>query len=204
MHAIAASRYAHANHPVLNCFESAPEVRAPCSASVTPPRGSYDPVRLPPGPPSELRPPTGTGSPMTPNTLTSMPCPIPRRIETGASVGCFPIPRDLPRYSAGSASTASLSRLAQASLALRPTGSLNRPSGLDREAPIHPVARTNRLPATRSTDNSCGSYLHWCYAPSGALRSRARSINRTNRGKFLLRVPATCPRPVGGSKFGWA
>jgi hypothetical protein len=143
-------------------------------------------------------------SPDDPHHPSSVPCPLPRRIETSARVGCFPVPRGLPRISAGSASATSLSGPAQASLALRPTGSLNRPSGLDREAPIHPVARTNRLPATRSTDNSCGSYLHWCYAPSGALRSRARSINRTNRGKFLLRVPATCPRPVGGSKFGWA
>ncbi len=39
----------------------------------------------------------------------------------------FPIPRGLPRETGGSASTISLSRPAQASLALRPAGSLNRP-----------------------------------------------------------------------------
>ncbi len=39
----------------------------------------------------------------------------------------LPCPRGLPRYSGGSASTPSLSRPAQASLALRPAGSLNRP-----------------------------------------------------------------------------
>ncbi len=64
--------------------------------------------------------------PITRSTLTSVPCPLPRRIETGAHVDCFPIPRGLPRYPGGSASATSLSRPAQASLALRPTGSLNR------------------------------------------------------------------------------
>ncbi len=39
----------------------------------------------------------------------------------------LPCPRGLPRYSGGSASTPSLSRPAQASLALRPAGSLDRP-----------------------------------------------------------------------------
>ena len=69
-----------------------------------------------------------------------MPCPIPRRTGTGAGIGCFPVPRGLPvraayaaplaRRSAltpgGSASATSLSRPAQASLALRPEGSLTR------------------------------------------------------------------------------
>src|SRR5262245_420991 len=48
--------------------------------------------------------------PITRSTLTSVPCPLPRRIETGACVDCFPIPRSLPRYSGGSASATSLSR----------------------------------------------------------------------------------------------
>jgi hypothetical protein len=46
-----------------------------------------------------------------------------RRIETGARVGCFPVPRGLPRNSGGSASATSLSRPPQASLMLRPVGS---------------------------------------------------------------------------------
>ncbi len=56
-----------------------------------------------------------------------MPCPVPRRTRTGAHVGCFPVPRGLPRITGGSASATSLSRPAQASLELRPVGSLNRP-----------------------------------------------------------------------------
>ena len=66
-------------------------------------------------------------SPDYPDHLPNVPCPLPRWIGTGACVGCFPIPRGLPRQTGGSASTSSLSRPAQASLALRPAGSLDRP-----------------------------------------------------------------------------
>ncbi len=58
---------------------------------------------------------------------SDVPCPVPRRTRTGAHVGCFPLPRGLPLISGGSASATSLSRPAQASLELRPVGSLNRP-----------------------------------------------------------------------------
>ena len=73
----------------------------------------------------DLRP--GRVSPDYPDHPSDVPCPLPRRTETGALVGYFPVPRGLPRYSGGSASASSLSRPAQASLALRPTGSLGRP-----------------------------------------------------------------------------
>jgi len=66
-------------------------------------------------------------SPDYPYHLSDVPCPLPRRIKTGAPVGAFPISLGLPRFSGGSASASSLSRPAQASLALRPTGSLSRP-----------------------------------------------------------------------------
>ena len=66
-------------------------------------------------------------SPDDPDHPSDMPCPLPRRIETGASVDCFPIPRGLPRITGGSASATYLSRPARASHALRPAGSLNRP-----------------------------------------------------------------------------
>jgi hypothetical protein len=58
--------------PILVFVESAPEVRALPSAGVTRPHRSYNPVRLPPGPPpiatSEARPPTGTGLPRLPGS----------------------------------------------------------------------------------------------------------------------------------------
>ena len=123
---------AHRQSPILGSFESVPEVRVLSSAGITRPHRSYDPVRLPPGPPCsprrwrcDLRP--ERASPDYPDHLSNVPCPIPRWIGTGAYVGCFPIPRGLPRFPGGSASTISLSRPAQTSLALRPAGSLNRP-----------------------------------------------------------------------------
>ena len=65
--------------------------------------------------------------PITRTTFPTCRAQYPRWIGTGAYVGCFPIPRGLPRFPGGSASTISLSRPAQTSLALRPAGSLNRP-----------------------------------------------------------------------------
>ena len=68
-----------ANHLHLTIFESAPEVRVLCSAGVTRPRRSYDPVRHPLA--AALRDVeaatlTNNGSPPT-----DVPCPLPRRIE---------------------------------------------------------------------------------------------------------------------------
>ena len=123
---------AHRQSPILVFVKSAPEVRVLSSAGITRPQRYYDPVRLPPGPPclprrwsSDLRP--KRASPDYPDHLPNVPCPLPRWIGAGAYVGCFPIPRGLPRQTGGSASTSSLSRPAQASLALRPAGSLDRP-----------------------------------------------------------------------------
>ena len=48
----------------------------------------------------------------------------PERVRCPVS---FPVPRGLPRYPVGSASTSLLSRPAQTSLTLRPAGSLGRP-----------------------------------------------------------------------------
>ena len=65
-------------------------------------------------------------SPIYPQHLSNVPFPIPRWTKTGASVGFFPISRGLLRSIGGSAPTTSLSRPAQASLALRPAGLLSR------------------------------------------------------------------------------
>ena len=86
---------AHRQSPILGSFESVPEVRVLSSAGITRPHRSYDPVRLPPGPPCsprrwrcDLRP--ERASPDYPDHLSNVPCPIPRWIGTGAYVGCFP------------------------------------------------------------------------------------------------------------------
>jgi hypothetical protein len=52
-------------------------------------------------------------SPDYPDHPSGVPCPIPRRIATDAR-RLLPVPRGLPRFSAGSASAPSLSRPAQA------------------------------------------------------------------------------------------
>jgi hypothetical protein len=111
--------------------KSAPEVRALCSAGITQPQRSYDPVRLPPWPPPESDVEAATlardGSP--PITRTTFPtC---RAHYPGGSRGCacrlLPHACGLPQMTGGSASAFELSRPAQASLTLRPIGSLSHP-----------------------------------------------------------------------------
>jgi hypothetical protein len=73
-----------------------------------------------------------------------------------------------PRYSGGSASATSLSRLLRLHSRYGPLARSTAQGGLCRKAPARPVTRTSRLPATRLIDNSLGrTYLHWCCAPSG-------------------------------------
>ena len=98
---------------------------------------------------SEARPPSHTGLPRYPVRPSDMPCPLPRWTETGASVGCFPAPPGLPRYSGGSASMTSLSRPAQALLTLRPADCSTAQGGLCHEASARPVTRPSRSSATR-------------------------------------------------------
>ena len=66
-----------------------------------------------------------------PPPITRTTIPTCRAHYPGGSDGCtcrlLPHPRGLPRYSGGSASASSLSRPAQASLALRPAGLLQPP-----------------------------------------------------------------------------
>src|SRR5262245_18018369 len=115
----------------LAIFESAPEVRVLCSAGITRPQRSNDPVRLPPKPPPEvtLRPlpsPT-TGLPLQPRTTLPTCC---AHYPGGSSrCACRLLPRScsLPQMAGGSASALSLSRPAQALRVLRPVGSLSHP-----------------------------------------------------------------------------
>src|SRR5580704_6793255 len=135
-----------ANHLHLAFFESTPEVRVLSSAGVTRLQRSYDPVRLPPVPPPEatLRPLPShqTGLPQLPEP----PFPTCRAHYPGGSSGCscrlLPRSRGLPQMAGGSASALSLSRPAQASLTLRPAGSLSRP-----QATFVTRLRPMRLPA---------------------------------------------------------
>jgi hypothetical protein len=95
------------------------------------PQRSYDPVRLPPMPPPEatLRPLPSqqTGLPRLPEPPFRRAAPTTPADRAGAHVDCFPASRSLAKMAGGSPSALSLSRLAQALLALRPAGSLNGP-----------------------------------------------------------------------------
>jgi hypothetical protein len=121
-----------ANHLHLAFFESTPEVRVLPSTSITRLQWSYDPVRLPPMPPPEatLRPLPShqTGLPRLPEPPFRRAVPTTPADRAGALVDCFPASRGLPPMAGESATALLLSafRPAQASLTLRPAGSLSR------------------------------------------------------------------------------
>ena len=84
------------------------------------PSAHYGPVRLPPRPPL-----LDASRPLPSPATASVPCPLPRRIERVLLSITSPFTRPSPHL-AGSASALWISRPAQASLALRPAGSLDR------------------------------------------------------------------------------
>ena len=108
-----------------------PEVRALCSGGITRHHRSYVPVRLPPGPPPVNGVEAATLAQNGPPPITRTTFPTCRAHYPDGSSGCacrsLPRPCSLPQMAGGSASALSLSRPAQASLALRPAGSLSRP-----------------------------------------------------------------------------
>ena len=160
---------AHRQSPLLGFFESTPEVRALPSAGITRLHRYYDPVRLPPAAAALRRrrgryPHAHGGSPpVTRITLPTCRAHYPGGPERVRLSVASPSTCGLPRNSGGSASTTSLSRPAQASLALRPAGLLNRPRrplsrGFDPTG--YPDQAARQLP--ESTDNSLGgTFLHW-------------------------------------------
>ena len=108
-----------------------PEVRVLCSAGITQPQRSYDPVRLPHGPPPDNGVEAATLAHNGPPPITRNTFPTCRAHYPGGPSGCIcrflPRPCCLPQMAGGSASALSLSRPAQASRMLRPIGSLSRP-----------------------------------------------------------------------------
>ncbi len=160
-------KQAFANVPLRSFFDSAPEVRALCSAGITRLQRSYGPVRLPV--PAAI-PSDGVGAMLHRHwvslsnaiCLPGMPCSLPRWTEPCA---CRFLPGSccLPRFHGGSASTTSLSRPAQASLALRPAGLLAHLT-VDFVTRLRPaqLPGPGRSLATMFTDNYMGgSSPHW-------------------------------------------
>ena len=82
-----------------------PEVRALCSAGITRPRRSYDPVRLPPwpSPSATLRtlPSPLTGLPRLPEPPFRRAVPTTPADRAGARVDCFPAHAAFPKWQEG-------------------------------------------------------------------------------------------------------
>src|ERR1700737_4092387 len=147
-----------ANHLHLAFFESTPEVRVLPSTGITRLQRSYYPVRLPPMPPPEatLRPLPShqTGLPRLPEPPFRRAEPTTPADRAGAHIDCFPASRGLPQMAGGSASALSLSRPAQALLALRPAGALSRPQAtfVTRLQPMRlPAQAARQLPDQSTT-----------------------------------------------------
>ncbi len=121
----------HRQSPLLAIIKSVPEVRALCSAGITRPHSSYGPVRRPRGPSPKVtlraRPSSPPGLPRLPVSLFQRAVPTTPADQDGCTCRLLPPPARPSPYLGGSASATSLSRPAQASLELRPVGSLNRP-----------------------------------------------------------------------------
>src|SRR5215471_6600445 len=168
---------AHRQSPILLSVQSTPEVRALSSAGVTRPLRSYDPVRLPCRPAPESAVEAATLARHGPPPITRLTFPAcrahypdgPEQVRLSVASLSY---TGLPRISGGSASMTSLSRPAQALLALRPTGFLNRPwrplsRGFNSVSyPTEPLVSYQVLPTTSWVDpSSTGEPRRW-----GALR----------------------------------
>src|SRR5210317_815933 len=101
-----------ANYLHLTIFKSTPEVRVLCSTGITRHQRSYDPVRLPPEPPSENDVEDATLIPSGSPPITRTTLPTCRAYYPGGSSGCMCrfLPRlcCLPQMAGGSASALSL------------------------------------------------------------------------------------------------
>ena len=157
---------AHRQSPILGSVQSAPEVRALSSASITWPPRSYGPLRLPSDPPPVRRggcqPQSGRVSPADPHHPSSVPCPVPRRIEAGACVDCFPAHTAFPVSQAGRHPHLHFRGLLRLHARYGPLDCSTAQGGLCHEASTRPVARPGRSSATGAIDNSPGgTLLHW-------------------------------------------
>ena len=156
----------------LAIFESAPEVRVLCSAGITRPRRSYDPVRLPPWSPpcATLRPLPSpmTGLPRLPEPPFRRAVPTTPADQAGARVDCFPAHRAFPKWQEGRHPHCHFRGLLRLHSRYGPPDRSAAQGDLCHEAPAQPVAQPSRSSASGPIDNSPGGILlHKCFAPSG-------------------------------------
>ena len=107
-------------------------------------------------------------SPDYPHHLSDVPCPLPRRTETGASVDCFPAVRPSPKSRRVGIRNCHFRGLLRLHSRYGPPDRSAAQGGLCREASTRPVTRPSRSPATGPIDNyPGGTFLHMVIAPSG-------------------------------------
>ena len=152
-----------ANHHDLAIFESAPEVRALCSAGIARPQHSYDPVRPPPwpSPVATLRPLPShrTGLPRLPEPPSRRAVPPTPADRAGARVDCFPAHAAFPKWQEGRHPHCHFRGLLRLHSRYGPPSCSTAQGGLCHEAPI---AQPNRSSATRPIDIYLGGFfLHW-------------------------------------------
>ena len=137
-----------------------PKVRALCSAGITRPRRSYDPVRLPPWPPpsATLRPLPSpmTGLPRLPEPPFRRAVPTTPADRAGARVDCFPAHAAFPKWQEGRHPHCHFRGLLRLHSRYGPPDRSAAQGDLCREAPARPVTRPSRSPASGPIDNLSG------------------------------------------------
>src|SRR3954454_21976119 len=108
------------------------------------------------------QPQSGRVSPDDPHHPSTVPCPVPRRIEAGACVDCFPAHPASPVSQAGRHPHLHFRDLLRLHARYGPLDCSTAQGGLCHEAPAQSVARPSRSSATGAIDNSPGgTLLHW-------------------------------------------
>ena len=160
----------------LGVFKSTPEVRALCSTGITRHQRSYDPVRLPPGPPPKVDVEAATlipnGSPpITRTTMRTCRAHYPggsKRVHVSIA---SPSHAAFPELWAGRHPHCPFRGLLRLHSRYGPHARSTAQGGLCHGASTRPVTRPRRPSATSSIDNSLGgTFLHRCFAPSGRTR----------------------------------
>jgi len=160
----------------LGVFKSTPEVRALCSTGITRHQRSYDPVRLPPGPPPKVDVEAATlipnGSPpITRSTMRTCRAHYPggsKRVHVSIA---SPSHAAFPDLWAGRHPHCPFRGLLRLHSRYGPHARSTAQGGLCHGASTRPVTRPRRPSATSSIDNSLGgTLLHRCFAPSGRTR----------------------------------
>ena len=142
-----------------------------------------------------------TGLPRLPASPFQRAVPTTPADRTGAHVDCFPIRAAFPVIQAGRHPHHHFRGLLRLHTRYGPLDCSTAQGGICHEASARPVTPPSRSSATRPIDNYLGgTFLHWCYAPSGRTPCRSTSRPRAdqqatiNPSIRLLRIPTQAGR----------